>query len=133
MVTFSSALLVVATVSVEILLTGVCGVTLARRCSWLWVQLRVQSWQEAQNELQQGKKRQMLTRHRNQPGDQQHQQSTTLPATTPRRMYRTSKDRETGESGNKRGKIQFIWQTYLNRQSELFSLYHYEVIIWYIA
>ncbi|TNN88217.1 G0/G1 switch protein 2 [Liparis tanakae] len=49
-------------------------------------QLRAQSWQEAQAELQQGKKRQTLTRQRNQPGDQQHQQSTTPPATTPRTM-----------------------------------------------
>ena len=86
MVTFSSALLFVATAPVDVPLLGMCGVTFASRCSLLWVQLWAQSWQEAQAELQQGKKRQMLTRHRNQPGDQQHQQSTTLPATTPRRM-----------------------------------------------
>lgn len=80
-------------------LVGVCGVTLARRCSLLLVQLRAQSWHEAHTELQQGRKRQMLTRHTNQPGDQQHQQSTKAPASTPRRMYRTSKERESGESG----------------------------------
>ena len=79
-------MLVVATVLFVAPFTGVCGVTLANRCSFLRVQLWVQSWQEAQIELQQGKKRQKLMRHRNQPGDQQHQQSMMLPMTTPTRM-----------------------------------------------
>lgn len=86
MFTFSSALLVVAAAPVEVPLAGVWGVTFASRCSLLLVQLRVQSWHEAHAELQHGRKRQMLTRHTNQPGDQQHQQSTKAPATTARRM-----------------------------------------------
>lgn len=69
----------------EVLLPGVCGVTLARRCSLPCMQLRAHSWHDAQAGLQQGRKRQIPTRHRNQPGDQQHQQSTTPPAAAPRR------------------------------------------------
>lgn len=79
----STTLAAAAAATIEVPLAGV---TLASLCSLFWVQLRVQSWHEAQAELQQGRKRQMLTRHRNQPGDQQHQHSTMLPAATPRRM-----------------------------------------------
>lgn len=104
MFTLSSALWVMAAAAAEAPLAGVCGVTFARRCSLLFVQLRAQSWHEAHTELQQGRKRQMLTRQTNQPGDQQHQQSTKPPAITPRRMYRTSNVRESGESGKKMDK-----------------------------
>lgn len=75
-----------------------CGVTLASRCSLVWKQLRMHIWQEEQGRLQQGRKRQMLTRHRNQPGDQQHQNRRAPPAVTPRTTYRTDRDTEARES-----------------------------------
>lgn len=92
-----------ATVVVED--TGVAapsGVTLANRWSLFWVQLRPHSWQDAQQELQQGKKRNTLMRHRNQPGAQQHQHIRTPPAVTPRTTYRASREMECWDSEKKK-------------------------------
>lgn len=82
---------------VAALVSELCGETVASRCSLFWEQLQAHSWQEAQKELQQGRRRQTLTLHRNQPGDQQHQHSRTKPIPTPRATYRARGD--TGESG----------------------------------
>lgn len=79
--------------AMAVAVAGACGVTLPGRSSLPErEQLRVQSWQEAQAELQQGRKRHTLTLHRNQPGDQQHQHSTSIPASTPSRMYTPSRE-----------------------------------------
>lgn len=52
-------------------------------------------------ELQQGKKRQMPIRQKNQPGDQQHQKTATPPTTTPRVEHKISRDRDGVVSGEK--------------------------------
>lgn len=77
---------VTTAVPIGVPLACVCGVTFPGRCSLLRIQLWVHNWHEAQAELQQGKKRQALTRHMKQPGDQKHQQSTMPPVTMPMMM-----------------------------------------------
>ncbi len=112
--------------------TGVAapsGVTLASRWSLFCQQLRPQSWQDAQQELQQGKNRNTLTRHRNQPGAQQHQHRRAPPAVTPRTTYSASREMEDWESGEERislknNDVQFLVRfQYIQHKYSIYSLH----------
>lgn len=118
-----SSVLSEAAVPVADLSTGVCGLTFPTRCSLLWMQLHAHGWQEAHAELQQGRKRQMLMRHRNQPGDQQHQQSRMPPAAVPSVTYKTNRDKGGTPPAGVNRKAQVIKET-AGKQRQKVNLLH---------